>query len=154
MWKILNIFRVKRLPSPAILEECCLVSALFPSFFLQARLLICVFSFPREPGCCVTDTSTSCSPKKCGCAREVGSFVFRPWLQKDREWKGLKTVAECPTLPLTQEMNIKKTMPVFHSVLYTIPTGAHKENLFNNEKPLKLVIVSFILRTLMFDSEW
>ena len=37
-----------------------------------------------------------------------------------------------------------------HTVLYTFP-GADKENLFNNQELLQLLIISFILMTIVFD---
>ena len=46
--------------------------------------------------------------------------------------------------------NISVHIP--HTVLYTFPKCASKENLFNNQKVLQLFIISFILVNLMFDS--
>ena len=45
-------------------------------------------------------------------------------------------------------------MHILHTVLYTFLDGADKKNLFDNQKPLKLVIISFIMLTLMCDSGW
>ena len=41
---------------------------------------------------------------------------------------------------------------IFSKLLLDISKGSDKENLFNNQKPLKLMIISFILMALMFDS--
>ena len=43
-------------------------------------------------------------------------------------------------------------MHILHTVFYTFPEGLTKENLFENQELLWLVIISFILMTLMFDS--
>ena len=43
-------------------------------------------------------------------------------------------------------------MHIPHTVLYTFPYSADKENLFVNQKVSSLVIISFILTTLMCDS--
>ena len=43
-------------------------------------------------------------------------------------------------------------MHVLHTVLYTFPNVLAKENLFNNQEVLQLIIISFILMTLMLDS--
>ena len=40
---------------------------------------------------------------------------------------------------------------IFSKLLLDISKGSDKENLFNNQKPLSLMIISFILMTLMFD---
>ena len=45
-------------------------------------------------------------------------------------------------------------MHILHTVLYTFPICAGKENLYNNQEVLQLIIISFILMTLMFDSRW
>ena len=42
-------------------------------------------------------------------------------------------------------------MHILHTILY-ISKGADEENLFNNQEFHELVIISFILMTLMFDS--
>ena len=42
-------------------------------------------------------------------------------------------------------------MHILHTVLY-IYKGADKENLFNNQELLSLVIITFIPVTLMYDS--
>ena len=42
-------------------------------------------------------------------------------------------------------------MHILHTVLYTFPEGK-EENLFKNQELYKLVIISLILVTLMFDS--
>ena len=42
-------------------------------------------------------------------------------------------------------------MYILLTIPYTIPKGADKENLFNNQELLKLAIISFILMTLMCD---
>ena len=45
------------------------------------------------------------------------------------------------------------SMHILHTVLYTFPKGlADEESLFTDQKLLLLVIISFILMTLMFDS--
>ena len=43
-------------------------------------------------------------------------------------------------------------MHILHTALYTFPICAGKENLYNNQEVLQLIIISFILMTLMFDS--
>ena len=43
-------------------------------------------------------------------------------------------------------------MHIPHTVLYTFPYGADKENLFVNQKVSSLVTISFILTALMCDS--
>ena len=42
-------------------------------------------------------------------------------------------------------------MHILHTILY-ISKGADEENLFNNQEFHELVIISFILMTLMFES--
>ena len=44
-------------------------------------------------------------------------------------------------------------MHILHAALYIHFQGADKENLFNNQEFLWLIIISFILMTLMLDSE-
>ena len=61
-------------------------------------------------------------------------------LQNIRDIKNFK--------PLHPNISIQ----ISHTVLYTFPKYAGKENLFNNQKVLQLIIISFILMTLMFDS--
>ena len=43
-------------------------------------------------------------------------------------------------------------MHILHTVLCTFPDVLAKENLFNNQEVLQLIIISFILMTLMFNS--
>ena len=43
------------------------------------------------------------------------------------------------------------SMYILHTVLYTFPK-VDKENLFKNQEPYELLIISLILVTLMFDS--
>ena len=42
-------------------------------------------------------------------------------------------------------------MHILHEYAYS-PLGTDKENLFYNQEPLKLEIISFILMTLLYDS--
>ena len=44
------------------------------------------------------------------------------------------------------------SMHILHTVLYTFYTSSAKENLFNNQELLYLVIISSILLTLVLDS--
>ena len=42
-------------------------------------------------------------------------------------------------------------MHILHTALYPFPNVLEKENLFNNQDVLQLIIISFILMTLMID---
>ena len=53
----------------------------------------------------------------------------------------LKSSSLIPLLP-------RISVNILHTVLYTFPMGADKENLFNSQELLKLVIISFFLMTL------
>ena len=44
-------------------------------------------------------------------------------------------------------------MYILHAVLYTFLMVSNKENLFSNQVLLYFVIISFIVMTLMYDSE-
>ena len=76
--------------------------------------------------------------------------MIKKWQKKQRkDYEGAK-FSVCVFIYLT--------LHTLQMILYTpdfslyIPYGTDKENFINNQELLKLVIISFILMTLMFDS--